>query len=811
MITSINKILIEWAYRIRDGKPDPKSMSHQIILEGILREYGWSIEARSELIGNLMEKKSVLAEDWWADMTPDQQAEYIKDHPKSEKAAQSKDKDGAGEDGGGGKGGAAKKAAAKKKAEEEKIIPVEQQMVMDAQEETSDKRDKGEAGAGGESASQGESRYCSRLNEGKTEQERKEKDEQWEKDNATVISEEETAIDERKPREIKDTPPKPLKHSKLSDEDQEVLEALGVSEKCESYDPKKHYKTKGGKSKHEGLEILECKISDEAKNYLAKREVWAKQELQRMRDMPEPNVLTNKSGFNGEEEAYLEWMRAAYDGGTATRQILEESRLDTSQPHTTVQSTPAVDAEVRKGLVDKHEKHKKLCGQGTKESCKKAEHYEKEIKTFDHFSKYHDTYVVGVDENGNTFIVSISNKKGSHLRDPQNNTTPAQRLVVLRKGFAPPIPEKVDAVITEGIKTVSDANGASMRAQSEMVIDDEFVDFMEKDKRMAPYIEKLDDMGGSDSTHNFSKWVKAQGGKKWEDMSTREKFESMQSYARSRLVTPEGESRQMTAEEAIEKHGDEKPDNWKGEWPPVSEVIGKNGKVKKVSYYLNDAGEWVIETSGQLKLPYKPFGRIITKTGEIHKSQESDPESSIGQAKAAKIKESGAVKETHKAVVKSLHDEDADTDGGPYYNPDDPTTKDEPNGPNTQGYIETALDAMHFNAYIDLDDEDDDKMIIQMGINGARPSDIKNCLAELSGFEGKLPEDKEEFKKFLKERCRVDAKSQRVVIVDAKGKDIELIEDTWRTAGTSQKVASHFGKGMRDCVKGKANDRVELT
>tara|TARA_R110000851_G_scaffold99853_1_gene215168 strand:- start:379 stop:2184 length:1806 start_codon:yes stop_codon:yes gene_type:complete len=104
MITNINEILVEWAYRTRDGLPNPKSMSHQIILEGILQEYGWSIEARSELIGNLMEKKSVLTEDWWADMTPDQQAEYIKDHPKSEKAAQSKDKDGAGEEDGSGKG-----------------------------------------------------------------------------------------------------------------------------------------------------------------------------------------------------------------------------------------------------------------------------------------------------------------------------------------------------------------------------------------------------------------------------------------------------------------------------------------------------------------------------------------------------------------------------------------------------------------------------------------------------------------------------------------------------------------------------------
>ena len=55
MITNINEILIEWAYRTRDGLPNPKSMSHQIILEGVLKDLGWDIEARSELIGNLME------------------------------------------------------------------------------------------------------------------------------------------------------------------------------------------------------------------------------------------------------------------------------------------------------------------------------------------------------------------------------------------------------------------------------------------------------------------------------------------------------------------------------------------------------------------------------------------------------------------------------------------------------------------------------------------------------------------------------------------------------------------------------------
>jgi hypothetical protein len=58
MITSINKILTEWAYRTRDGLPNSKSMAHQIILEGILREFGWNMEARAELLNNLMEAKA---------------------------------------------------------------------------------------------------------------------------------------------------------------------------------------------------------------------------------------------------------------------------------------------------------------------------------------------------------------------------------------------------------------------------------------------------------------------------------------------------------------------------------------------------------------------------------------------------------------------------------------------------------------------------------------------------------------------------------------------------------------------------------
>ncbi len=60
MITDLNKIIAEWSFRTKSGILDAKSMSHQIILEELLKEYGWPLEARSELVNNLMEAKPDL-------------------------------------------------------------------------------------------------------------------------------------------------------------------------------------------------------------------------------------------------------------------------------------------------------------------------------------------------------------------------------------------------------------------------------------------------------------------------------------------------------------------------------------------------------------------------------------------------------------------------------------------------------------------------------------------------------------------------------------------------------------------------------
>ena len=57
MITDLNKILVEWAYRTSDGKPDVKNSAKLLTLETVLKDFGWSREAIP--ISNV--KKSIIA------------------------------------------------------------------------------------------------------------------------------------------------------------------------------------------------------------------------------------------------------------------------------------------------------------------------------------------------------------------------------------------------------------------------------------------------------------------------------------------------------------------------------------------------------------------------------------------------------------------------------------------------------------------------------------------------------------------------------------------------------------------------------
>lgn len=60
MITDLNKILVEWAYRTNDGQPDVKNSAKLLTLESVLKDFGWSREARAELLSVLITEDDIV-------------------------------------------------------------------------------------------------------------------------------------------------------------------------------------------------------------------------------------------------------------------------------------------------------------------------------------------------------------------------------------------------------------------------------------------------------------------------------------------------------------------------------------------------------------------------------------------------------------------------------------------------------------------------------------------------------------------------------------------------------------------------------
>jgi len=613
--------------------------------------------------------------------------------------------------------------------------------INDFQSDLENQRAQGIAGAGGQKASQGESVYCGTLNS---------------LDNDKFKEENSTAIEEKK------------KTLKIMAQDKEDLEALGL-------DPD----------------------SDEGKDYLATREVFADQELEKIKSSPphDPkakppsnNVFFMKNGFGGKEEAYKEWMRTAYDGALATRKVLkEDTGLDVSKPHTTLQSTGDIDDKVAADLEAKVK--------AAKTDEDKA-YYTQELKDFQHFRQYHDTYTVGVDTNNppRTHIVSISNKKGSNLKDPQNNTTPAKRFNVIKDDFGEEVAKTVTNSLNTNIKKVRETKMNASRGGTEVEIDDELISGISAldDK----YKKDIDKPG-----RDIKTWLKKTGKKypsgEWPE-NAKEKLELRNEYVKEQQGQfDEANDRLYKAIDDGAKPTDKPSPTYTDADGEEKLVFKRRGKKDRDADVPPNSGPEFEDTPNTESVTYNSFGRLFTKLGEEAKKGDAPKEGgSLEKCIGLKRDEQDAVSQAHQQVIKDIYTADNPKGDGKRPEPG------EDNGPHAQGYVNTVMDAMHFNSYID---GGDGKMVVQMGIRAGQPSQIRGCLAELSGYEGDS-EDKDALKNHMKKRCRIDEKNGNILIQDNTGEKV-LAEDTFRTAGTGQKVASGFGSSMRDCVIGKIDEK----
>ena len=87
-----DKILDGFDYISKGGAPDFSNPNDKMLLRMELLKKGWNENAVNELLYNLTEKKDEKDDSWWTKMTPQQQKDYIKKHPKSQKAMDAKKK-----------------------------------------------------------------------------------------------------------------------------------------------------------------------------------------------------------------------------------------------------------------------------------------------------------------------------------------------------------------------------------------------------------------------------------------------------------------------------------------------------------------------------------------------------------------------------------------------------------------------------------------------------------------------------------------------------------------------------------------------
>ena len=647
--------------------------------------------------------------------------------------------------------------------------------------------------------------------------------------------------------------------------------------------------------------------SDEAYEYLATREVFAEEKLDDIKsgppynsvyykktggfggpkpprpevgEEPDPNDKKAVKAYNNQlkkqqawddkeaaaDKAYKDWMKAAYDGGLETQRILEENEdFDETKPHQCVQSDPELDNAVEshlenevkrteEELMDCHEKNdRKDWGEKCSKQQKTYDHYKNEHKLFKENREYHDTYVVGQNKDGEMYIVSISNKKGGHMKDPQNNMTPKGRFFSIKRILGEDVAETVATSLDEGIRKVTSVQRTSRETSATVVIDDTIVGrATQKGVLSESRKNNINARGGvgpgepDDPDGKENKRKRRENGKPargsefgcWlEDHDpeiTPERWEELNEPGNEKellelLAKFNGDVSWHEANTTAVKMKDDvtdEPIDRKGRTKEQYDALSDDEKKKEYPKSYEKGWEQGTET---WQPPYDPFTKTFIKIGEAVKHdrltqwkrdnpgrdtdefnaetlkdlEARDPNlSEEDKCLMMKLREQESVNQAHAGVIKSIDEADKNAEGGPF--PD----AEGNNGPHARGYIRSVMESLHFTKYIRMDDKSAEKMLIQMGIHGAKPTDIRDCLAELSGYKPVPPDDPEELIKHLESRCRLNQETTppSIEITNDDGTQ-SLMEDTWRSAGTSQKVAAGFGGSMRECITGKTDGR----
>lgn len=411
-----------------------------------------------------------------------------------------------------------------------------------------------------------------------------------------------------------------------------------------------------------------------------------------------------------------------------------------------------------------------LDGYKNAKTPEEKEHYQKQLKVWDKFKGYHDTYLVYTNDKGHSSIFHISNKKSDDLDDPQNNTTPQKRI----QNYAAAAREA--KLSPQAAKSVAKAQDVAMAgsADNDNIAKSGYSEI--KDVALVTSLAgRLPSRGETDVKDEYynslkndktiKDWYKKQYGDKWE--------------AKFKAAKPQ-EIIGLAMKIASDKNTD------------ISKLSGnftkfilKQGQLAQSIFVKAQSGMNAKQISEKFNGIYSPK--------EIEAILKSPTMKMMADKKA---EHAAGLEGVHKGFIASLHKADGTKPG-----------QSGPNGPAVETYVAGTLRSLHIDTYIT---NYDDSVQIEMGGVGCVPADVRGCMANLSGFKGDIstPEGRVTLNKHLTKNVKVDADSDAVYLLGGDGKTrTYLASDTWRQAGSSKKIATGFGRNLRGCLKKSVGQR----
>ena len=231
---------------------------------------------------------------------------------------------------------------------------------------------------------------------------------------------------------------------------------------------------------------------------------------------------------------------------------------------------------------------------------------------------------------------------------------------------------------------------------------------------------------------------------------------------------------------------------------------------------------------------------------EFAKEYESDPPLTLEELKwmltsdeADELEKANDIRKrgmdaAHAKIVTDIQNSDKEIDGFDEDENGNVVDENGDNGPATQQYVDSFMEDMHWNAYIDGDSDG----VGDMSINGQNviPEDFRGCLKDLSGFQGdtETKEGREALKAHLRKKIRINAKrssDDETAAITGESKDahisfdnmvpdtrkgakegdmrpVSVGEQTYRSKGVGvNSVMGGLGIDMQDCLGKKMQKR----